>query len=152
MVALDFLNFSSQGTSTVAVISFTNRGQIEVCLWDSIQLWRLVAETPTGWITNTPPFATVAGRGIPPGSSRVFGVPMPPETLQWRVTTTYGYAKRHHAPSEFGSWVWTSPLVQRGPGPIADAISWGLDLLPDAPPLEEGEVSTPLQTNRPPLL
>jgi hypothetical protein len=152
VVALDFVKFSSQGTNLVAVISFANRGQTEVCLWDSSQLWRLVAETPTGWITNRPPFATVAGLGLPPGSNRVFAVPMPPQTLQWRVTTTYGYAKRHHAPSEFSGWVWRSPLVQRGPGLFTDAISWGLDLLPDLPPLEEGEVSTPLQTNSPPLL
>jgi hypothetical protein len=90
VVALNFLNFRSLGTSTVAVISFTNRGQTEVCLWDSFRLWRRVAETPTGWITNTAPFASVAGSGISPGSNRVFGVPMPPETLQWWVTTTYG--------------------------------------------------------------
>lgn len=149
VVALDFLKFGFEGTRNVAIISFTNPGQTEVDLWDSCELWELVAETPTGWITNTPPFASVPGNGIPPGSNRVFAVPMPRETLRWRVTTTYGYAKRRHAPSEIGGWVWRSWLVQQGPEPIADAVSWGIDHLPDPPPLEHGEVSTPFQTNTP---
>jgi hypothetical protein len=152
VVALHFMNFSVAGTYPVAALSFTNLGQTEVRLWDSIQLWRLVAKTPTGRITNTAPFASVGGEGVPPGANRVFAVPIPPRTTQWRVSTIYGFQKKHHAPSEFYGWVWRSWLVQRSPAPVSDAISWCLDLLPSRPLPSHGEVCTPLLTNLPPSL
>ena len=149
VVALDFVKFSSQGTNALAVMSFTNAGLTEVCLWDSVQLWRLVAETPTGRISNTAAFASVGGEEVPPGSNRVFAVPLPPGTTQWRVSTIYGFQKQRHAPSEFHGWVWRSWLIQRTPESVSDAIAWCLDLLPSAPFPSEGEVCTPLLTNGP---
>jgi hypothetical protein len=152
VVGLQFVNFSTVGTNPVAVFSFTNRGQTEVCLWDSIQLWQLIAETPTGRITNTAPFASVGGEGLPPGSNRVFAVPIPRGTTRWRVSTIYGFQEKHHAPSEFHGWVWRSWLVQGSPALVSDAVSWCLDLLPRGPLPSHGEVSTPLLTNLPPVL
>lgn len=152
VVALDFIRFGVVGTNPVAVFSFTNIGQTEVCLWDSIQLWRLVAETPTGRITNTAPFASVGGEEVPPGSNRVFEVPILAGATRWRVSTIYGFQKKRHAPSEFHGWVWRSWLIQRTPEPISDAIAWCLDLLPPQPLPSDGEVCTPVMTNPPPLL
>lgn len=152
VVALDFIKFSLVGTNSVAIISFTNTGQTEVFLWDSIQLWRLVADTPAGRITNTAPFATVGGTCVPPGSNRGFAVPMPAGTTRWRVSTIYGFEKTRHAPSEFRRWVWRSWLVQRTPEPVSDAIAWCLDQLPSEPLPSHGEVCTPVMTNPPPPL
>ena len=152
VVALQFLNFSNAGTNPVAFFSFTNRGQTEVCLWESIQLWQLVAETPAGTITTTAPFASVAGERVLPGANKLFAVPIPAGTIRWRVSTIYGFQETHHAPSEFSGWVWRSWLVQGSPAPISDAVSWCLDLLPPCPPPTHGEVSTPLLTNLPPAL
>lgn len=148
-VALDFRNFISEGTNAYAILSFTNRGRTEVWLWDSTQLWQLVAETTAGWITNTASFATVGGERILPASNKVFAVPIPHAAIRWRITTIYGFQEKHHLPSEFSGWVWKSPLLQRGPEPISDAILWCLDLLPNPPPCSHSEVCTPLLTNRP---
>jgi hypothetical protein len=152
VVALHFINFSVAGTNPVAVLSFTNLGQTEVCLWDSVQLWRLVAETSAGRITNTAPFASVGGEEVSPGAGRVFAVPIPPGTTQWRVTSIYGFQKKPHASSDFYAWVWRSWLVQRTPTPVSDVISWCLDLLPSRPLPSHGEVCTPVMTNLPPSL
>ena len=147
VVALHLMNLRLIGTNLVATLSFTNAGQTEVCLWDSMQLWRLIAETPAARITNMAPFASVSGEAVPPGSNRVFAVPMPLETTQWQVTTIYGYQKTRHIPSEFTGWVWKSWLVQRSRTPVSDAVSWCLDLLPSAPFPTDGEVCTPVITN-----
>ena len=120
IVALHLMHLRLIGTNLVATLSFTNVGQTEVCLWDSIQLWRLIAETPGGKITNTAPFASVGGEAVPPGSNRVFAVPMPVESTQWQVRTIYGYQKKRHIPSELHGWVWRSWLVQRSPTPVSD--------------------------------
>jgi hypothetical protein len=152
VVALDFIKFSLDGTNPIAIYSFTNLGQTEVCLWESIELWRLVAETPTGRITDTPPFASVTGDGVPPGSNRIFAVPIPSGTTRWQLSTIYGFDKKRHAPTEFRGWVWRSWLVQRSPGPVSDAIAWCLDLLPSGPHPEHGEICTPIMTKLPPSL
>jgi hypothetical protein len=146
IVAINFVSFTAYSTNQAAVLSFTNLGQTEVCLWDSMQLWRLVAETPAGWITNTAPFASVGGEWVPPGSNKVFAVPLPPGTIRWRISTIYGFQKSRHAPTELYNWIWRSPLVQRTPEPISGAVSWYLDLLPDPPFPSEGEVCTSLLT------
>ena len=79
----------------MAVFAFTNRGPTEVWLWDRIQLWRLVAETEAGMITNTAPVASVGGEGIPPGSHRGFVVPIPPGTIRWQVSTIKMICKKN---------------------------------------------------------
>ena len=152
IVALNFIKWGVAGTNQVAVFSFTNMGQTEVCLWDSIQLWRLVAETPRGRVTNMAPFATVAGERVPPGAQRGFAVPIIPGTTRWQVSTIYGYQMRRSAASEFRAWVWRSWLVQRSPEPISAVVSWCLDLLPEPPHPEEREVCSPVFTNLPPPL
>jgi hypothetical protein len=152
VVALHCMGFRGVGTNLVALLSFTNAGQTKVCLWDSMQLWRLIAETPEGRITNTAPFASVGGEAVPPGSNRVFAVPMPLESTRWQVRTIYGFQKKRHLPSEFHSWVWGSWLVQRTPTPASDAVGWCLDLLPSGPLPAHGEVWTPIITNAAPFL
>jgi hypothetical protein len=142
VVALHLIGLRDVGTNLVATLSFTNVGQTEVCLWDSIQLWRLIAETPAGRITNTAPFASVCGEAVPPGSNRVFAVQMPLDTTQWRVSTIYGFQKKHHIPSEFHGWVWRSWLVQRSPTPVSDAVAWCLGFLASAPLPTHGEACT----------
>jgi len=150
IVALTFLDFSVQDSNVFAHLSFTNLGKTEVCLWDSIQLWQLEAETPTGWITNTAPFASVTGEIVLPNSNRILVVPVPTDAVHWRVTTIYGFAEQRHLPTELYGWIWRSAIMQRGPEPIADAIAWCLDWFPDPPHLSEGEISTQLLTNTPP--
>jgi hypothetical protein len=152
VVALEFIKFSHVGTNRIAVYSFTNLGRIEVCLWYSEALWRLVAETPAGRITNSPPWATVAGVDVPPGSNRGFAVPIPDEATSWQVSTVYGFEKKRHAPTELQSWVWRSWLIQRTPKPVSHPIAWCLDLLPSGPALEHGEVFTSVMTNPSPSL
>ena len=145
-VALHLMSLRPVGANLVATLSFTNVGQTEVCLWDQL-LWELRAETTAGRITRQAPFASVCGEAIPPGSNRVFAVPMPLETTQWQVSTTYGFQKKLHIPSKFQSWAWSSRLVQRSPTPVSDAVAWCLDLLPSAPLPTHGEVCTPVITN-----
>lgn len=150
-VTLKFLKFVSQGTNTYAVISFSNLGDTEVCLWDSIQLWQLVAKTPKGWVTNMNRFATVVGEGIPRGSNKVFRVPLASGTTEWQIKTIYGFQEHEGFATKFSGWVWGSQLVQRGSEPVVSAVSWCLDLLPDSPPLTQREVRTPFLTNIPPV-
>jgi hypothetical protein len=152
VVALHLMSFRGVGTNLAALLCFTNSGQTEVCLWDSIRLWRLIAETPVGRITNTAPFASVGGEAVPPGSNRVFAVPMPLESTRWQVSTIYGFQKKRHLPSELQGWVWRSWLVQRTPTPVSDAVAWCLDLLPSGPLPAHGEVCTPIITNATPFL
>jgi hypothetical protein len=149
-VALNLTGFITRSNNVLVLMSITNAGQTEICLWHSSQLWKAEIETQTGWLTNNAPFASVVGEIIPATSNRIFAVPLPVDTIQWRITTIYGYSKRHHVSSELYDRIWSSRLVQRGPKPIADAISWCLDLLPEAPPLSEGEISTLFLTNWPP--
>ena len=152
VVGLHLMGFRDVGTNLVALLSFTNAGPTEVCLWDSIQLWQLIAETPLGRITNTAHFASVGGEAVPPGSNRVFAVPMPVGSTRWQVRTIYGFQKERHLPSEFYGWVWGAWLVQRTPTPVSDAVGWCLDLLPSGPLPADGEVCTPIITNAAPFL
>lgn len=152
VVSLEFLNFNLEGTNVVAVLSFTNLGQNEVCLWESAELWELVAKTPSGWFTNRADFASVTGDPVLPRSNKLFTVPIPLGTTEWQVRTTYGFHKKRHASTEFYSWAWSSWLVQQSPQPVANSISWCLDLLPKRPFPSLGEVCTPIITNLPPQL
>lgn len=150
VVALEFLHFNIAGTNVEAVLSFTNMGTTEVGLWDSRELWQLAAKTPSGWATNRAEFASVTSESVLPGSNKLITVPIPPGTTEWQVRTTYGFEKKRHVSAEFYSLVWSSWLVQRSPEPVANSISWCLDLLPKSPFPSLGEVHTSVLTNLPP--
>ena len=147
VVALNLISLHHLGTNLLASLSFTNMGQTEVCLWDSSQLYRLVAQTPARILTDDAPWVAMSGMCVPPGSNSVFTVWMPLETTQWQVTTIYGFQKKRHLPSEFDTWVRRSWLLQRSPAPVSDAVLWCLDLLPSGPDLSHGAVRTPVMTN-----
>lgn len=149
-VELHFLRYATNGGVTGAVLSLTNVGPVKVCVWDSIQLWQAEVETPLGETNYSNVFATIAGEPVAPSSNYLIGVPLPPDALRWRITTTYGYDERRHIPSELHSWVWRSWLVQGSPKFVSDTVDWLLDFLPDAPPVAHGTVSSGYIANHPP--
>ena len=137
-----FLRYEAQPNGVWAILVFTNTGPTRVWLWDSTQLWQAEVETSTGRGTHTADFASVTGERIEPASNRTIAVPLPSDTLRWRVTTTFGFHDRPDVAGELHDRLWRSAIGRKCPDFIWSAIDWFFDLLPNVETSND-VVSTP---------
>lgn len=134
------------GTNTVVRMAFTNTGPTRVYFTD--QMTHAVIETRFGWLTNRPPFASVAVPGIDPGEHADFPVLLPADTVRWQISATYRFYRRRDAHSDARALIARTGFWEHAPEFASDVASWCLDFLwrrTDA----EGEIHTPFFTNLP---
>lgn len=138
----------SDGTNTLIGVGLTNFGTTRVSFND--QMWQAIVETPSGWITNRAPFASVAGSWVNPGERQGFTVHLPIDATRWQISARYHHYRRRDVHHDAWALIDKTGFWEHAPEFASSAASWCLNLLwRDT----EGEavVATQFFTNLPPV-
>lgn len=138
----------SDGTNTFIAAGLTNFGTTKVIFAD--QMWQVIAETPSGWITNLAPFASVEGVRVDPGRVLGFTVHLPIGATRWQIAASYHYCQLHDASDDASNLIGKTGFWELAPEFASSAARWCLNFLH----LEtegEGAVKTEFFTNIPPI-
>ena len=138
----------SDGTNVFITAGLSNFGTTKVIFAD--QTWQVIAETPSGWITNRAPFASVEGVRVDPGRVLSFTVHLPIDATRWQIAAKYHYYCLHDASDDASDLIGKTGFWELAPEFAASAARWCLDLLHLQ---TEGEdvVATGFFTNLPPV-
>lgn len=138
----------SDGTNTLIRVGFTNFGGTRVAFNE--QMWQAIAETPSGRITNSAPFASIAGSWVDPGEVQGFTAHLPTDATRWQITAKYYYYRRRDAYQDARNLIGRTGFWEHAPEFASSAASWCLDFLWRDTDVE-GVIETGVFTNLPPV-
>jgi len=113
----------SDGTNTFIAAGLNNFGTTRVIFAD--QTWQVIAETPSGWVTNRAPLESLVR--VPPGEVQGFTVYLPIDTTRWQIAVRYHYHHLHYSPDDASDLIGKTGFWELAPEFASSAARWCLD-------------------------